>query len=635
MPAPTVIGVNYHRIGDVDPANPYHRLHTVPEDVFARQVDWMLTQGKIVSPDQVRVGDGLADVNFVLCFDDVPVSALTAVNQLRADGLPLTLSPAGLLTDSGLGSRDKVYAIEKFAAPEAIAQHVATHLPEAAALGGAFYHLTKSADLAPEKVHTQLIDPLYAIVEEAASPYFAERGYVTWPQLQELARDPLVTVSNHTYLHDNLSALDAEDVRREVDRSHAHFRQRMGADARYFTVPFGRLTQELALDLQDPLAALGYAGILWVGSAGVTIHAPYEHQVLHLMRLHAEDSADGFAAQVHAARRDATRAAIWQVPATVHRLPVQVVHGSGARRAGQLEMLLRQGKDYASDPRYYQHQFTDNPQRGDRPDFCTVEVDGRPEAIAYSFHTQFVLGCETVPGIYLSGWRKLPHAHAAAAGQLLRALLAREPVVGVYRPNPDIHAAFRGWHRARVHQLYLPVTAKTLQADRPGTSVEESAAFPMDFEAVCAASTRRAGFSVTRDPAYHHWRHTTYPVASATYLAVRRTGEPAAIAVTLHLHGVTHVLDFHLAADEKATVLVGAVLALAADHGSAAVRWETSNPHLLRTATEDFAATVTPYDNFYRFNPALLAGHGIAPPGERWPELPLHETATTSDVLPR
>ncbi|MFK0047852.1 polysaccharide deacetylase family protein [Streptomyces sp. NPDC090741] len=634
MPVPTVIGVNYHRIGDVDPANPYHRLHTVSEETFARQLDMMLDLGQVVSLDQVRAGEGLAEVNFVLCFDDVPVSALTAINTVRSFGLPLTLSPAGLLTDTGLGNRDKVYAVEKYADPRAIAEHIDTHLPEAAGLG-TFYQLTKSAGLDPEVVATQLIDPLYATVEAAAAPYFAERGYLPWSKLRELAVDPMVTVANHSYGHDNLAALGADAVRQEVDRSHAHFQRRMGTGARYFTVPFGRLTQQLALDLQDPLIDRGYAGILWVGAVGVSIQAPYEHQILHLMRLHTADSVDGFAAQVRAATRGATRAAIWQVPATTHGRPVQVVHGSGTRRAGQLEMLLRQGKDYASDPQYYQHQFTDNPQRGTRPDYCTVEADGRPEAIAYSFHTRFALDGHAVPGIYLSGWRKLPHAHAAAAGQLLRVHLYREPIVGVYRPNPDIHAAFRGWHRARVHQLDLPVTAEPSQAHQATSDVEESATFPMDFEALCAASARNAGFTVIRDPAYHQWRHSAYPVAPATYLAVRRDGEPTALAVTLHLHGVTHVIDFHLVAEEEAVPLASAVLAHADDHGSTTVRWETSSLHLARAAAEQFAATATPYDNFYRFNPALLANHGIAPRAERWPDFLLHETATTSDVLPR
>jgi len=635
MPAPVIIGVNYHRIGAVDPANPYHRLHTVPHEVFARQLDWMRARGAIVSPDQVRAAEELADVNFVLCFDDVPVSALTGVAMLREHGLPVTLSPAGVLADDGLGSRDKVYAIEKYADAEAVARHVAVHLPEAARPGSSFYHLTKSAELDPHRVRTRLIDPLYECVQDRAAPFFAERGYLTWSQLRELAHDPLVTVANHTYQHDNLAALSPAAVHDEIQRAHVHFTGRMGAPARYFTVPFGRMTQELALDLLEPLLALGYEGILWVGSGGVSVHTPYKHQVLHLIRVHAADTADGFADQVQAAVRGSTRAAIWQVPPVVHRRPVQIVEGSSARRAGMLEMVLRQGKDHASDPAYFDHQFTANPYRSQRADYCTVEAGGRPEAIAYRFHTPFDVGGKRVSGIYLSGWRKLPHAHAAAAGRLLRALLDDEPVVGVYRPNLEIHAAFRAWHRVRVCELDLPAGAQPQPTGPSAWSAEESAAFPADFDALCAASVQRAGFTVARDGAYHHWRHATYPAAQATFLCLRRDGRPAAIAVTLHLRGITHVVDFHLAADEDADVLLAAVRAHAADHACAAVRWETNNPQLIRTAVERHAATPLAYDNFYRFNASLLASHGVVLPGERWSELRLHETATTSDVLPR
>ncbi|MEV4449887.1 hypothetical protein [Streptomyces mirabilis] len=101
------------------------------------------------------------------------------------------------------------------------------------------------------------------------------------------------------------------------------------------------------------------------------------------------------------------------------------------------------------------------------------------------------------------------------------------------------------------------------------------------------------------------------------------------------MRGVTHVVDFHLAADEETALLLAAVQAHTADHGSATVRWETNNPQLIHTAVEHHDATATSYDNLYRFNPSLLAAYGVAPPSERLSELPLHETATTSDVLPR
>ncbi|WP_416969357.1 polysaccharide deacetylase family protein [Streptomyces sp. 4F14] len=635
MPAPVIIGVNYHRIGDVEPANPYHRLHTVPHHVFTRQLDWMLARGAVISPDQARAADTPADVNFVLCFDDVPVSALTAIDLLRTRNLPVTLSPAGVLADDGLGTRDKVYAIEKYADPDHIARRITGLLPAAARRENSFYHLTKSPALDPHLVRTQLIDPLYETVRDRAAPFFAERGYLTWTQLRSLARDPRVTVANHTYRHDNLAALGPDAVRAEVERSHTHFTRRTGTAARYFTVPFGRLTQELALDLLDSLVPLGYEGILWVGSGGVNVHGRYRHQVLHLVRVHAHENADGFAKQVDAAVRNSTRAAIWQVPARAHHRPVRITEGSSARRAGVLEMVLRQGKDHASDPVHFAHQFTANPYRGTRCDYCTVEADGRPEAIAYRFHTPFAVDGQRIPGIYLSGWRKLPHAHATAAGLLLRALLDQEPVVGVYRPNPEIHTAFRSWHRVRVTQLVLTAPAPFRPAGGARWSTTESSGFPADCEDLCAASVRRAGFTLARDGAYHRWRHAAYPAARATFLCIRRLGRPAGLAVLLHLRDVTHVVDFHLADGRHADRLLGAVRAHAASHGCTSVRWETTDTRLIRTAVEHHGAHTGSYDNFYRFNTARFAALGLIPPGERWRDLRLHETATTSDVLPR
>ncbi|MER5699828.1 hypothetical protein ABT255_50595 [Streptomyces mirabilis] len=45
------------------------------------------------------------------------------------------------------------------------------------------------------------------------------------------ARDPQVTVANHTYQHD-LAALSHDAVRAKVERAHAHFTRQMGAPAR-------------------------------------------------------------------------------------------------------------------------------------------------------------------------------------------------------------------------------------------------------------------------------------------------------------------------------------------------------------------------------------------------------------------
>ncbi|MEU8272454.1 polysaccharide deacetylase family protein, partial [Sphaerisporangium sp. NPDC049002] len=88
---------------------------------------------------------------------------------------------------------------------------------------------------------------------------FDQRGYLSWQQLRHLADDPLVMVANHTLTHDNLQALSRDALDEEIKRSHALFTTRMGRPARYFTVPFGRFTQELALDCleQDELVRPG------------------------------------------------------------------------------------------------------------------------------------------------------------------------------------------------------------------------------------------------------------------------------------------------------------------------------------------------------------------------------------------
>ncbi|TMR22436.1 polysaccharide deacetylase family protein, partial [Nonomuraea turkmeniaca] len=659
---PTVIAINYHRIGATDPRNPFHRLHTVPAAVFAQQVDWMQQHGAIVSPDQVRDGHGLAETNFVICFDDVPVSAEAGIDLVRGRGLPVTLSPCGRLAEDGIGGRDKVYAIETFAAPETVTAHVAAHAPAHLA-DVPFYHLTKRADLDPAWVRQHIIDPLYETVEARARPYLGQRGYLPWEQLRHLDGDRLVTIANHSLTHDNLAALTRPALQQEIDRSHELFTSRMGRPARYFTVPFGRFTQHLAVDLLHVLADIGYAGILWVGTGGLHLTGRYRHQLLHLPRLHAATTIDAFADQVRHAIGTSTQALIWQTPATTHRRAVQLTSSSDPRPTLVAEMVLRQGKDYASDPAFYRHQFTDNPYRHQRPDFSTIECDGRIEAIAYHFHTLFAFGSALVPGVYLSGWRKLPHAHPAAAGHLLNTLLAREAIVGVYRPNPDIHAAFTGWQRARVHQLTLLVPESPARLQAPFRA-RTSAAFPTGLQPLCAASVRRAGFTVARDSAaYHLWRHSSYPLAQATYLAVYRAGEPMALAVILHRpdHSdqpdhpghpgdavpaeahmaagcgeLVDVADFHIADEHAMRPLITAVLACAARLKARTVTWQTSDPAVIALAEGDFGAASVPFDNFYHFNAALLTSHaGAGQAGSRWSSLPLHETGTTSDVLLR
>jgi hypothetical protein len=639
MPDPrTVIAVNYHRIGSTDPANPLHRLHTVSEGAFIAQLDLMQRLGQIVSPDQIRRCQNLANVNFVVCFDDAPVSGLDGIAIALERGLPVTVSVCGQLANDGWGTRDKVYAIEKYASPAAIQDHVRSRLAGQFSQSElpSFYQLTKSADLLPAFVLAELIDPLFEIVHDRARAYLAKRGYLSWQQVNGLAADPLVTVANHTLGHHNLAALPLQAIHDEIRLSHVLFTQEIGLPARYFTIPFGRFTQELALDCLDPLTSLGYEGILWVGDAGIIVRSPYQSQVLHLPRLHAESSVDALAGQIQHAIRNSLDTLIWQVPVTVHRRPVTITAASDSRRSCLLEMVMRQGKDYTSDPDFYRYQFTENPYKHDRPDYYAAECDGRIEATAYNFHTSFAVEGAVVPGVYLSSWRKLPHCHPAAAAKLVQVMIAREAVVGAYRPNPAVHRAFTGWHQARVHQLSIPVPAHPCEVSDPGYHTIELHAFPAYFDALCADSVACAGFTVGRDSIYQRWRHSSYPLAETTYLALYHDSAPAAIAVVMHANSAVSVADFHLCSVAETAHLIRAVLAWASGRGALAVEWQTSSQAVAQVAIEGFLAKSIIFTNFYHFNATRLEHFGVAEGlSRRWPNLPLHETGTTSDVLLR
>lgn len=632
MPAPPiVIAVNYHRVGATDPANPLHQLHTVASDVFAGQLALMRERGRIVSLDQVRAADGLAPVNFVLCFDDIPVSAADAVAPLLEAGLPVVLSVCAGLADHGRGTRDKVYAIEKYADPAAIARHVHGLLPGRE--HQEFYYLTKASDLDPDWVRDELIDPLFADIEHLAGPRLSERGYLSWDQLRPLLATPLATLANHTLGHDNLNALSRDAVRDEVRRAHTRIAARLGPP-RYFTVPYGRLDQRLALDLLDPLLGLGYEGVLWVGAAGTTICGPYRRQLLQLTRLHAATSLEEFTAQVKAAERASVMSAIWTVPLTAHRDPVTVSAGSDPGPLLAVEQVLRQGKDYASDPEFYGYQFTANPAKGERPDYYTATCKGRIEATAYQHHAEFLLDGELVPGVYVASWRRLPHAHPASAARLLTTILAAEPIVGVYDPNPEILRVFADWLPAEARRLTLPATSAVLGPEAPYWH-QEYTDYPEEADPVCAASVARAGFTLARGPAYQRWRHGSYPLTRAAFVLLYRGADPAGLAVVLRTAATFTVVDYHLADDTDPGALIAAVLAHAAARGASAVVWETSDQALTALAADRYGATSRTIRNFYHFNPDLLGADRVAALRERWPVLALHETATTGDVLPR
>ena len=259
--ASILVGLNYHRIGGRDPANPLHRLHTVERGVFEAQIAHARARGPFVTLDEVAAGRLPDGVSFLLTFDDVSRTVESVRRWLLDRRIPFHLCPASGIAGDGFGVRDKVNWIIGRLAPEDVAAALE------AAFGPqreSFYRFTKARDRIPEEIETRLIDPLFARAGTAAA-LRACGAYLSWRALRaEYAGRPGIGLVNHGAAHRRMDLMDAAAIAAEIDAAEAAFAAELGAVPKDFAVPFGEFDGALAGRLRRVLGPRGYRTVLWV-----------------------------------------------------------------------------------------------------------------------------------------------------------------------------------------------------------------------------------------------------------------------------------------------------------------------------------------------------------------------------------
>jgi poly-beta-1,6-N-acetyl-D-glucosamine N-deacetylase len=71
-------------------------------------------------------------------------------------------------------------------------------------------------------------------------------GYMTWQQLREASRDPLVTVGSHTVSHTDLTKASAEALRRELADSRSILEQALSRPVDLLAYPWGQFSEAVA-----------------------------------------------------------------------------------------------------------------------------------------------------------------------------------------------------------------------------------------------------------------------------------------------------------------------------------------------------------------------------------------------------
>ncbi len=291
--ASILVGLNYHRIGGRDPANPLHRAHTVGRGVFEAQIAHALARGPFVSLDDVSAGRLPDGVSFLLTFDDVSASVAAVRRWLLDQRIPFHVCPATGITTQGFGVRDKVNWIIDRLAPDSIAAAVE------AAFGPqqeSFYRFTKARDRIPEEIETRLIDPLFAQTGAAAAELRAGKAYLSWEALRaEYTGKPGIGLVNHGATHRRMDLMDIAAITAEIDAAEAAFAAELGVVPRDFAVPFGEFDSTLAGRLDHVLGLRGYRTVLWVDRCANSM--PRTHPAgrpIDIGRLHAPASLARF-----------------------------------------------------------------------------------------------------------------------------------------------------------------------------------------------------------------------------------------------------------------------------------------------------------------------------------------------------
>jgi peptidoglycan/xylan/chitin deacetylase (PgdA/CDA1 family) len=239
----------FHRVVPPEETSPYGMaaFETTPQ-VLEKSVMYFLRRGyKVVSLDEMcdfLSRDVVAERFIVLTFDDGYKDTLThAYPILKAYNAPFTINITWNYVERAIIKWD-------YLAEEIIAEHDTIVI----GAGGERIELDCSTPDRKMESYGTLMEILYEMsdagsVEEMKAFFNSYRRDIyaktnelmlDWPQVEELARDPLVTIGAHSMNHFILSRLSDDQARDEIRLSKTRLEERLGEKVSHFAYPYGR-----------------------------------------------------------------------------------------------------------------------------------------------------------------------------------------------------------------------------------------------------------------------------------------------------------------------------------------------------------------------------------------------------------
>ncbi len=302
----------YHRIvaGDTQSSasrsssfNP-NLLLQVSERSFELQMQELAEKHRAISLQQAvrELKSGIAETeapSVTITFDDGYLDNLqNALPILERHGIPATIFVTTGLVDrtASLWWEELEVLLQQFEPLRFSWGGRLWYLPlhSNAAKKSAFAQLIEHFKLSSPEAQRELMETLRAASSSPSSPGDThQREILSWEQVRELDRHPLISISAHSVNHPQLSALDEALVVYEMKQSRLRLEQQLGHAVDCFAYPFGG-AQEASTREFRLCEAEGFESALT--TSGGQWHPRHRNQLFALPRIMIEycDTLDDF-----------------------------------------------------------------------------------------------------------------------------------------------------------------------------------------------------------------------------------------------------------------------------------------------------------------------------------------------------
>ncbi len=452
------IVLNYHRIGNIDPQNPFHRLHTVSLSTFKLQIKLCSFIGKFVSLNEIVDSNLKTRLNFSITFDDVSLSTYEALEWLNNQNIPFAICPCQSITENGIGWRDKVYFIEKYLENEVALKEIRKIFPLVKINSNdKFYNLSKSKMFDQREMIEGVVENLFEKAILADGMYQHTKNYFDASDLVKMKGEfKSVEIVNHSVSHANLSQFTIEKLSSEIEGCDEFLGNLLDIAPKYFAVPFGGFESQLAINLCEVSRLNNKKAILWVGNQFNLDIGAKQNKIKQIARFHTSASVVGLLTQIALSfcKQDFQK---FIAQFNTNGAPEsKVVPNPKIPKILAFEEISRPTKNYSGDSKFLTQTYITNPFLEDRAHTFAEIKNEHIVAIGQNLPLPFS-GIDGFEVVNLFGnWRSVNGASKIGVAAILGKSIKDYRLTLSYKPSRFIKHSFikMGWTAVTLQKFH-------------------------------------------------------------------------------------------------------------------------------------------------------------------------------------